>query len=314
MIANEENIADCVKMEELLNLFTSAYFSRANNLNEKAVAQLHGYFLNTLENDKHRNKISDSLYGKVKDAIEAFNDLMNNPQLIDAIKFKKISSKEFLDKYRNVLVKSGREKYEMSDLYNSGLIATDKRNGMRKKETIVRTDNPKEHVFTDSNNRTVVITDLGQLSYETWNGLESYVSMYKIQQEAKPGEGAYHSNIVYTNISMPNMSDPNYKNLVLDELLSYDNISGAKCGGYIGEIVLQPAKSEADLPHLERQGSYGYVYRLNSKYILHYDPTDVSASMNMPAMELHGKKQYNGRDNNNGGGPKYSKKDAEYER
>ena len=75
-----------------------------------------------------------------------------------------------------------------------------KRNGMRKKETIVRTDNPKEHIFTDRNNRTVIITDLGQLVYETCMGAGQYIMMYRVQKEEEPGSGKYSSNIVYTNI------------------------------------------------------------------------------------------------------------------
>lgn len=314
MIANKKNIADREEFEKLLNILVHAFFQKLNNLNQTGIMEINDYFAKAVENDRNTGHISEKLYEKMKNAVNVFKNLMYNSQVVEELKSKKISKKEFLDMYRTTLEGTDREKYEMSDLYNSGLIATDKRNGMRKRATIVRTDKPKEHIFTDRNNRTVIITDLGQLVYETCLGAGQYIMMYRVQKEEEPGSGKYSSNIVYTNISMPNMSDPNYKNLVLDELLSYDNISGAKCGGYIGEIVLQPAKSETDLPHLERQGSYGYVYRLNSKYILHYDPTDVSASMNMPAMELHGKKQDNGRDNNNGGGPRYSKKDAEYER
>ena len=142
------------------------------------------------------------------------------------------------------------------------------------------------HIYENDEGRKFIITAQGLLMYEEWNGIDSYVDMYRIQQEIEPGTDQYWDDIVYTNILINEMSDEHYKELVLNELLDRDNIKGAKCGGYIGEIVKQKAVDEDDTIHSERRSRNAYLYRIDDEYVLKYDATDVTASMNMPVPRI----------------------------
>lgn len=272
------------RVEGLITFFLQTYFGERNALNNKKLDEIHKLFMHLLQTEK--STLSEENYEKLEKIITDTDGLMNNPKTIELIQSGTITKQEFVDRYRRKLLGKERNKYDMSDLYSSGLIATDKRNGITKNEKLKLDKNRMPHIYENDDGRKFIITAQGLLMYEEWNGIDSYVDMYRIQQEIEAGTDQYWDDIVYTNILINEMSDEHYKELVLNELLDRDNIKGAKCGGYIGEIVKQKAVDKDDTIHSERQSRNGYLYRIDDDYVLKYDATDVTASMNMPIPKI----------------------------
>ena len=82
------------------------------------------------------------------------------------------------------------------------------------------------------------------------------------------------------------MDNPEYKYAVLSELLSYNNIELSNSEGYIGEIRNVPNDSEKFEVESERENSRNYEYRVNDKYMLVYDSTDLDAVMRYRSREM----------------------------
>ena len=71
------------------------------------------------------------------------------------------------------------------------------------------------------------------------------------------------------------MDDVQYRDAVLEELLSDDNILLSNCNGYIGEIELDPKEKEPEEQQLET--STRFKYRIDNKYIISYNSTPLTA-------------------------------------
>ena len=150
-------------------------------------------------------------------------------------------------------------------------------------EKLVLSENRTELTFRSRDRRTIVITKLGELLYQEWNGAYSHVGLYRVQQETLLKQREFLDNLVYTNIILSNMNDEHYRDLVLDKLLDINNILQSNCGGYIGEIIRQPLQSnETDLHDANQSKNY----RIDENYILMYDATAVTAAMNKPVSKI----------------------------
>ena len=108
--------------------------------------------------------------------------------------------------------------------------------------------------------------------------------MYKVQKEQENGE--FSEDYVYSNILIANMDEPEYREAVLDELLSDNNIGLSNSGGYVGEIALEPREGKDDKLYTEKQKDGRYTYRVSENYVLAYEEEAVTAAINEPARNI----------------------------
>ena len=239
-----------------------------------------------LASDEEKNPENRDFIQEKRKIIERFYKLMKDPTVISDIKNKRILKKDFLSKYANLILGKDLRKYDMSDLYNSSLIASNKRiPSMKNIKANLRRDNRVTHRFTDNNGNNFSITKIGELNYQEFTGLDTGISIYEIEQSSK-GDETLAKRIIYSNINIQQMDDEEYRNLVLHELLGTDNLDKSNCGGYVGEILRRPRKNEQDTLFSESRNSSEYTYRLTDKYVLSFDATAVTASMDMPVNTL----------------------------
>ncbi len=261
--------------------------------------------LNKFMQDSIKGEKSSAL---IQSAYEGFKKLLSNQLLVSQEKEQEIAELyEILDKTykifsdertRTLLLKSGKKAneivkqygekiigdnkrtYGMEILFNKGLIETGNiENGDKnsiKYVPILSQGNTqlREFVFRNYDEKTVSITLIGTLHYKTSFGVEKYINKYRISKQTS--KSVYLTDDVFSNISIPDMENPDYKEAVLMELLGENNISLSHTGGYIGSVH----KAQSSLKTGEQSLKKGiYEYRINDKYCLEYDAEDVTAVM-----------------------------------
>ena len=272
--------------ERFVEFLLNTYYGRRNNLNEKNLSELKKFFLQLLEAKK--KIFSPDIYTNLQSIINDFNEMFKDQKVLEDFKNGIINKKDLLNRIlaKNEKAKNigdnSRKKYDMSDLYNSTLIFKDKKSGANV-EKIVINSSTSSYESIDQNGRKIGIKKYGELRYKEWNGVDAYLSIYKIQITDWNNEEVYN-DFVYSNININKLDDEEYRKLVFSDLLNKDNIQNSNCGGYIGEIV-KSKEDECDRIK-EEQTSDGYEYRINENYVLQYDSTAASAAMNMPVTSL----------------------------
>lgn len=258
----------------LLNFLVQVYFNRITSSKEDTTSAIYS-FLSGLANSKRE----EYTVSKPKKAIiDSFFEIVGQPEVNVAIRTRKLTKEEFIEKYQEKILGDNKRKYSMRDLYSDGLVEKDTVDSFSKKTIFVPAREKIDHSFSDESNETVKITFLGTLYFKEWNGTRASINKYKIQRKNK--ENDFPEEDVYTDIIMPKMEEPEYRKAVLNELLSYNNIKLSNCGGYIGKIEQAPRNVMDNSESREVQDSYGYSYRISDKYILHYDATELTAAIN----------------------------------
>ena len=258
----------------LLNFLVQVYFNRITSSKEDTTSAIYS-FLSGLANSKRE----EYTVSKPKKAIiDSFFEIVGQPEVNVAIRTRKLTKEEFIEKYQEKILGDNKRKYSMNDLYSDGLVEKDTAKPYSKKTIFIPAREKIEHSFSDESNETVKITFLGTLYFKEWNGTRGSINKYKIQRKNK--ENDFPEEDVYTDIIMPKMEEPEYRKAVFNELLSYNNIKLSNCGGYIGKIEQAPRNFMDNSESREVQDSYGYSYRISDKYILHYDATEVTAAIN----------------------------------
>lgn len=258
----------------LLNFLVQVYFNRITSSKEDTTSAIYS-FLSGLANSKRE----EYTVSKPKKAIiDSFFEIVGQPEVNVAIRTRKLTKEEFIEKYQERILGDNKRKYSMNDLYSDGLVEKDTAKPYSKKTIFIPAREKIDHSFSDESNETVKITFLGTLYFKEWNGTRASINKYKIQRKNK--ENDFPEEDVYTDIIMPKMEEPEYRKAVLNELLSYNNIKLSNCGGYIGKIEQAPRNVMDNSESREVQDSYGYSYRISDKYILHYDATELTAAIN----------------------------------
>ena len=291
-------------IKNVIKPFIDRIFSLRNRIDETYIEQIRNSFLKMLEPDK--SKIDFDLYNKLVNAINAISSFMNREEIIAKIKENSITKSQLLEMYiekttenktsqnkvnenkaidtkriENVIIVATRSKYDMTDLYNSSLIAKDKNKNFKKAVKLKVQKENLEHIFRSDDGKVFAITCLGELEYIEWNNINSFLTFYNVR-DMNAGE----EYKVYSNIDIQKMHDEEYKKIVLNELLDENNIKKSKCGGYIGEICYEPIKISEKSSTKENQDSARYTYRVNDKYVLQYRAEDVSAAMSLPILRV----------------------------
>lgn len=265
---------DYTTPKSLISFMIATSFKRIMNSDLVKLENLKQSFKQMLAVERKKHPGKDEMYDELDKLLDDFFEYIKDPTLMKEISEGKISKNELEEKALAEVANIPKRKYDMSDLYRSGLIApslsdTDER------QVILNGRKGETYAYYDKLSRPIYITDVGKVVYREWNGIAAEIYVYLIQKQKE--DGNLSQDLVCSNISIPMMEDPEYREAVLEELLSDDNIKKSNAGAYIGQIDRRKKANSMDKLHAERQNANEYSYRINDKYVLVYDATELSA-------------------------------------
>lgn len=170
-----------------------------------------------------------------------------------------------------------KRKYDMSDMYCPGLIASKKlSNGVTKKLVDIKklSEDDVRRIPFVTEYGDYIIEEIGELVYIDGINLVDNVKQYNIVMPdgycKKTERTVFTNNIDFDALS----TDKDYADAFFNELLSFNNMDKSNAGGYIGELVrsngLKPAEEKID-------DSGFYTYGIN-KWAISYDSMAVTAA------------------------------------
>lgn len=170
-----------------------------------------------------------------------------------------------------------KRKYDMSDMFNPGLIASKKlSNGLNKKLVDVKIlkEDDRRRIPYVTESEDYIIEEIGELVYIDGINLVDNLKQYSIIMP--DGCGRKTERKIFTNEIDFNAleTEKDYSEAFFNELLSFNNMDKSNAGGYIGELVhsngLKPTEEKID------NGGF-YTYGVN-KYAISYDAMAVTAA------------------------------------
>lgn len=260
---------------KFIKLMISRFFERIQNRENPNIRRLY-VEINTslvreIEKVQKNKSFEEDMYREKENTLEKLYRLLESPEIINEIRSKSISQELFFIKYAEDILGKNKRSYDMSDLYNSDLIV-----GLTKKKVGYKTfPSTTEYEFKDLKGRIIRITPKGELAYESITGVRSSLVKYRIQRET--GEGKFSEFIVFSEIAINMMQDDAYREAILNELLSANNIALSNCRGYIGKIENRAGEDKQDMDCTEKRDLHSYSYRVNGKNVLVFNSEDVSA-------------------------------------
>lgn len=127
--------------------------------------------------------------------------------------------------------------------------------------------------ITDLLGETISIHYIGLLDYKCNPSANNYINTYIVSKHVKD-EMVMEPRVLFSNIDMNLLDNPDYKDTVANTLLSKNNIEFSHACGYIGEIhpqsTLEPGK--------EQFSSGFYTYQASTEYALVYDGVKIEAA------------------------------------
>lgn len=260
--------------ESLINFIITTCYSRIASSDLVKLENLRQSLKHMLSMERKSHPGKDSVYDELDQLLDKFFEYLRKPKLLEDISKGKISRSELEEKVLAEVANIPKRKYDMSDLYSKGLIASSK-TAQNEGKVVLSGKKGITYEYYDKDDRFVSITDVGKVSYQEWNGMKSDLSVYLIQKQNE--DGTLSQNLACTNIIIPMMDNSKYREAVLDELLSDDNIKKSNAGSYLGKIERRRKADAYDVPHSERQSVNEYSYRIDDEYVLVYDATELSA-------------------------------------
>lgn len=215
-------------------------------------------------------------YRELIDIFDKVYELFRNEELRKVITENEITVEQLVSKFGEKILGDNKRSYNMSEMFNEGLISK-KGDSEDSRNIVYKPITGKEHSFQSLEGKQVVIQKIGRLYYEEWNKIRSEVSKYRIRRQIS--ENDYRLDEVFSNIDISEMQEFEYRYAVLEELLNQNNIQLSNAGGYIGRISKVPNNSKGFEVGSEKMNAGTYLYRINEKYMLDYDNTDLSAVM-----------------------------------
>lgn len=259
----------------LVGFLITTCFSRLNNQNHEKIEAYRGKIKEMLNMEERQHRGEEQRYNYLRDTVDSFFDYVESEEITRKIQNGKLSKAELENSFLEDIMNIPKRKYDMRDLYNPELISSYREDpSLKKVKVLLRNDGP-QHVYIDDNGRRVILTDVGSVAYEEWGGIRADLSMYQLQKE-RPN-GTFTQNIVCTKVIIPDMEEQGYRDAVLKELFSDENISKANASSYIGQISRRKKSNSTDLPRTERQTASEYTYRIDDNYVLEYDATELTA-------------------------------------
>lgn len=126
--------------------------------------------------------------------------------------------------------------------------------------------------ITDLLGETISIHYIGLLDYKCNPSANNYINTYIVSKHVKD-EMVMEPRVLFSNIDMNLLDNPDYKDTVANTLLSKNNIEFSHADGYIGEIHPQSTLK----PGSEQFSSEFYTYQISPKYALVYDGEKIEA-------------------------------------
>lgn len=248
---------------KMINQFT--------NKDQEGIRRIYRGYINLLEQDaktdlKNGIKHDYSLDEKKRKILEKCLEMFTNSETRSMIANGKLTPKQIFDISRERILGDGKRKYNMSDL-NDPSVIENKQGGIKATEK-----HAVEHFFEGFSGDRMKIQPVGEINYKNAVGTEKYVTKYIVTRETignKEETFEVYSNI---NLILMDQSDE-YREIVLNELLSKNNIELSNANGYIGEI-----EEDHDMDFGEEDKKEGsYKYKASPNYMLTYDSEDLSA-------------------------------------
>lgn len=249
-------------------------FSLRAKRGDVEINRLYNGYKTMLENEI--NKSTDRV-AQIKERYEILDKvykIFSDGETRDLIANNGITAKSLMEKYGERIIGDNKRTYGMSEMFNQDLISSYKRsdNTIGKKIKFI----PKEgdpYRIPEISGKTVTIRKSGELYFQNYVGVQKDLARYKIQKrDNKTGEVSEFD--VFTNISIVQMDEPQYRDAVLYELLGENNIELSNAEGYVGSI----AKANPEIEEgKERKSSDLYTYRIDDKYGIEYDAEELTA-------------------------------------
>lgn len=222
-----------------------------------------------LKNGAEHNYSADEEKRKI---LEMCLDMFRNSEIRDLITKGNLGVNQVFSMFKERILGDNKRQYDISSLYDESIIA-DRSDNEGKCVKFIKEDGI-ENSFTDLNKQTVRIKCIGRLQYKNQFGEESYVTKYKVTKPTKGNEAETFE--VYSNIIIPEMTgNAEYKEVVLNELLSENNIKLSNASGYIGAI----AEDHSMNVGTEDKNRTRYKYKASPNYMLLCETDEASAVM-----------------------------------
>lgn len=240
-----------------------------------ALDRLYSGYQTLVENQIKSTPEREQECNELLQILERSYRMFSNPEVENIILKNNVSAKQFISKYGEKLLGNNKRKYDMSDRFNPDLIAYQDKGKQIKGIQYVPKEG-REYIYLDSEGKEISIQEIGRLHFKEWNGIGNGVSKYRVMRRF--GQDVYQENEIFSNIRIVMMEDPEYREAVLEELLSRNNIQLSKTGGYVGEITELPT-SEGMKTGSEKVVAGDYFYKVSPRYALTYHSEDIAAAM-----------------------------------
>lgn len=271
---NRENKGSSVK--GLVGFMITTCFSRLAQSNDMRKIELYREKIKEmLDMEQRQHRGEEERYSYLKDTVDSFFDYVESDEVLADIRAGKLGKPDLQDRFLEDIMNIPKRKYDMRDLYKQELISSSRNNPELKNVRVLLRNDGIEHAFTDEHGKSVLLTDVGTIAYEEWGGVRADLSLYQLQKE-RPN-GVFTHDIICTRVIIPEMENQDYRNAVLKELFSDENIKYSNANSYIGQISRMPKHDKSDLPRTEKQDSFRYIYRIDDNYVLEYDATELTA-------------------------------------
>lgn len=263
------------RIESFVSFVLKDYFGRRDRLSKELLSQIHDEINRLVEAERVHDK---AFKEKLKAALDRSYEIICKPEVLEKIKSSQITREDFIAMYMHEICGLQKRKYDMKDLYRDDMISRACKTSDKKKVGFFSKPSKVAHQYYDKFGRLVIFSSIGSLAYEEWNGVNASLNAYKVKRENE--DGTFSEYTVLSNIIIPEMENEDYKDAVLNELLSEENITLSNCAGYIGKIEKRKYQNDSiDTVGSQITSPSGYQYRINEKYVLSYNPTEVSASI-----------------------------------
>lgn len=166
--------------------------------------------------------------------------------------------------------------YNMANIPSNGMIASTKQPDGSKKKDITYIPKPTiSKSISDFSGITISIQNIGSLKYKSGPFIDDYISAFRVSKY-DGDKMIMEPKILFSNISMINLDEPDYKNTVANTLLSDNNIDLSHVNGYIGELDMIVNSNLKDGEEKFDPGFYTYKIPC-SQYSLTFDGEKIEA-------------------------------------
>lgn len=245
------------------------------NKDVQGVRRTYDGLINLIENGQRADLINkkehdNSVDEEKRKILEKCLDIFRSPEIRDLIKKGNFDAKQIYSMFHEKILGDNKRQYNISSLYDENIIAG-RRDGKGKCIKFTKKDG-MDNAFTSLSGETIKIKCIGELNYKTQLGEESYITKYKVTRPIAGNKAETFE--VYSNINMPQMSNNDeYKEMVLNELLSENNIRLSNANGYLGVITEDHSMDVGE----EQKSRIRYKYKASPNYMLLGETDEMSA-------------------------------------